>query len=172
VGGRVEEAGRLALASLGDGHDPRSLEEAYSLLFGGPDPLHDMPRVPPSATDYLTDDPERTRSAVLGLYRDLGFVDVDVRLEPREPCHVVNELEFIAHCLDLASYELPNALRVAQEFATVHLTPWGVLFAAATAARAEHPVHRFAGLVLEQMLCCESNIVQCGPAYDSSDCYV
>ena len=157
-GRRVQQAGREALLRLAQDPDPNALAAESTRLFGGScseEPGPALPAVSPCATTYVSGSRHRTRAFDSGIYREVGFLGYGVELEPDCPCHVANELEFVAHCLDLRHYGSDLASAQLEEFARGHLSGWIVLFAAATAARAMHPVLRFAGLALEQLVYCE-----------------
>lgn len=122
-------------------------------LYGGRDWTGTMPLIPPCACSYLSEEFDGTVSDVLVEYERAEFTP---RTEGgRCPAHISNELDFMAHRLRASAAGDADALRVSRGFMLDHLFPWGVVFAAATYARAATPPLRFAGAVLEQLLFCE-----------------
>jgi TorA maturation chaperone TorD len=142
-----EHAGSLAV-----------LEAEHYRLFESRERLVDapLPRLSPCAATHLEGDPDDIRADISRLYSDLGFPGSDADLRPECPCHIANELDFVAHCLSLDGAGLDGAAEASTKFIADHLFPWGIVFAAAVSAVAEHPVTRFAGLALEGLLFCEA----------------
>ncbi len=146
-------SGTEALAWL-DEHPTRdALAEEHLRLFGGKDWAGAMPLVPACACSYLSEEIDDDIADVLVTYDAARFTP---RTDGgRCPAHISNELEFVAHCLEAAATGDRDALLTCRAFVLSHLFGWGVVFAAATFARAATPPSRFAGAILEQLLFCE-----------------
>jgi len=123
-------------------------------LFGGRDPRTQMPQIAASGGLYAEDGPQAADEILQILYADNRFA-------PRQDCpcpsYIANELGFMGHLLEEAAEGRPGAIEAARDFIVTHLYTWGIIFSAATHARSSHPVTRFAGLMLEHMLFCETN---------------
>jgi len=142
-----------ANAWFGEHPERDALEGEHKRLYGGRDWSDEMPLIPPCACSYLSEPVDGTISDVLAAYHAIGFTP---RTESgRCPAHISNELDFMAHCLSAAAVGDPAGHVAARTFMMTHLFHWGVVFAAATYARAEEPPARFAGAILEQLLFCE-----------------
>lgn len=150
VTGDVHGIGLEALEWVRHAPDATALMAEHTRLFGGIDLAKQMPMVSPCAAMYMTEEYDGHPADVSAVYSALGF-------EPSQergmcPSHICNELDFMAFCLETGSRD---AATVAYAFIMSHLFGWGVVFSAATYARSEHPVTRFAGMMLEHMLFCE-----------------
>lgn len=156
---RIEilEAGTAALEWVRANGDSAALKLETHRLFGGGDLLAQPPLVFPCGSGYLAEDPEEMGAEFSRLYESAGY-------RPPEsddcPTYIAVELRFMAYLLTKAAAGDMIALDLAQEFLNGHLRRWGSVFAAATATRSEHPVTRFAGLVLENMLFCTSGLTR------------
>ena len=148
----VAEAGRAALQWARADADAAEIRAEHLRLFGSDDLVTSMPIVAPCASMYLGSSSDDVAEKVSQTYRAQGFRvdDTDHR-----PTHASIELKFMAHLLGRAADEDAAALVAAHDFIVDHLFTWGVVFSAATFARSEHPITRFAGLMLEHMLFCE-----------------
>ena len=149
----LHDSGTQALAWLDANPSSDALLDECTRLFGGKDWVATMPLVPPCACSYLSPAVDGVISDVLVAYDAAGFAP---RTEDRRcAAHISNELEFMSHCLKGAAAGETDQLLMSRAFVVAHLYQWGVVFAAATYARAENPVLRFAGSILEQLLFCE-----------------
>lgn len=131
------------------------LEAEHVRLFGGADHVKGITRLSPCAATHLEGSPRAIIERVERLYADLGF-EVSPSSGPGCPCHIANELEFVAYCLRTASGGLLPTTDTACRFLADHLFAWGIVFAAALCALADHPVLKFAGRGLEGLLFCEA----------------
>lgn len=154
VHGSTRDAGVSALEWSRSMRDVTSIVDEHRRLFGGLDISKQMPMVSPCAAMYMSEEYDGNPGNVTAAYLAVGFEPhLDVG---RCAAHVSNELEFMAHCLDLMGTPRGRDVAcVAGAFLETHLFGWGVVFSAATYSRAEHPVTRFAGMMLEHMLFCE-----------------
>lgn len=149
----VVQNGAQALAWFGENPGRDAVCAESTRLYGGRDWTGTMPLIPPCACSYLSEEVDGTIADVLAQYEAAGFAP---RTEGgRCPAHISNELDFMSDRLRASAEGDAEALRVSREFMLDHLFPWGVVFAAATYARAATPPLRFAGAVLEQLLFCE-----------------
>lgn len=154
VHGETHETGLEALEWSGASEDHERIAAEHIRLFGGADIARQMPMVSPCAAMYMSEEYDGSSADVTAAYRATGFVPV--LGDGRCAAHISNELEFMAHCLDLmGTTEGRDAAFVAGAFLETHLFGWGVVFSAATYSRSQHPVTRFAGMMLEHMLFCE-----------------
>lgn len=150
--GPMHQAGADALAWFAANPGSDVLAEEYVRLYGGANWADQMPLIPPCACSYLSEPVDGTVGDVLATYESTGF---KARTEGgRCPAHISNELDFVAHCMGAAAAGHESGSAAARLFVVTHLFHWGVVFAAATYARAELPPYRFAGAVLEQLLFC------------------
>lgn len=148
----VLEAGRDALAWTHNVGNVGPIHAEHIRLFGGENSTDPMPCVAPCGSMYLTGDPAAVGVQLERSYAEAGFAPV---CRDTCPSHITTELQFIAHLLGKASGGDAGAMEVSRQFLAEHLFTWGILFSAATHARSEHPVTRFAGLMLEHLLFCE-----------------
>ncbi|MDH4140544.1 MAG: molecular chaperone TorD family protein [Coriobacteriia bacterium] len=155
--GEFAGAAKAALAWIQGGGDECILAEQHAVLFGETDAGGSGPCLPARAELYLSDGFGEIERTVEALYVEFGFAPARAH---RAPSHIVNELEFMAYLLDRASRGDIEAWVAARDFLAAHLLPWAVVFSAATSTRAEHPVTRYAGFMLEQLLLCEADAVR------------
>ncbi|MDZ4063448.1 MAG: molecular chaperone TorD family protein [Coriobacteriia bacterium] len=148
----VLEAGRDALAWTRNVGNVGPIHAEHVRLFGGENARDPMPCVAPCGSMYLTGDPAAVGVQLERSYAEAGFAPV---CRDTCPSHITNELKFVAHLLGRASEGDDTALEGAHQFLVGHLFTWGILFSAATHARSDHPVTRFAGLMMEHLLFCE-----------------
>lgn len=154
VHGETRETGIEALEWSATPDDHERIAAEHVRLFGGADIARQMPMVSPCAAMYMSEEYDGSSGDVIAAYQALGFVPV--LADGRCAAHISNELEFVAHCLDLmGTTQGRDAAFVAGAFLETHLFGWGVVFSAATYSRSQHPVTRFAGMMLEHMLFCE-----------------
>lgn len=147
------ETGRAALQWATEHPDCAEIMAEHLSLFGSDDLVTCMPQVAPCANMYVGDDSVETAIGVSALYDSMGFCGT---MTGRCPTRMDVELEFAGHLLREASEGDIDALLVARGFIVTHLFTWGVVFSAATFSRSNHPITRFAGLMLEHMLFCET----------------
>ncbi len=149
----IAEAGRMALEWVRDVGDTVSLTELQDALFG--ECLEDRPefRLPARAELYLSDGTGDIERQVEEEYASLGF---EPPLEDSYASHIVNELAFMSYLLGKSALGDVAAENAARDFLLTHVLSWAVIFSAATCERAEHPVTRLAGLMLEQLLFCQA----------------
>ncbi len=154
VHGNTQETGVEALEWSGAAADHVRITSEHVRLFGGKDIARQMPMVSPCAAMYMSEEYDGATGDVSAAYQALEYVP---RLEEgRCAAHISNELEFMAHALDLMGTPgARDAAFVTGTFLETHLFGWGVVFSAATYSRSRHPVTRFAGMMLEHMLFCE-----------------
>lgn len=146
----MEQSGNEALAWFAANPGSDVLGREYVRLFGGTVWTREMPLIPPCACSYLSEPVDGTVADVLAAYDTVGFVP---RTENgRCPAHISNELDFVSHCMTRVASGDPAGVAAAHVFVVTHLFHWGVVFAAATYARAELPPYRFAGAALEHIL--------------------
>lgn len=153
--GAVRQSGVAAAAWSASrrSRDSRAIGLEHSRLFGGADVRTDMPLIPACACSYLFADVDGSLQDIERAYAGAGFVPLTEA--GRCPAHVSNELDFMAYCLAGGAVGDAASLDTGRAFMISHLFGWGVVFAAATYARAEHPVLRFAGEMLEHLLFCD-----------------
>ena len=147
------ETGRAALQWATDRPDRTEIMDEHLSLFGSDDLITCMPQVAPCANMYVGGDSVETAIGVSALYDSMGFCGT---VTGRCSTRMDVELEFTGHLLREASEGDIDALLVARGFIVTHLFTWGVVFSAATFSRSNHPITRFAGLMLEHMLFCET----------------
>ncbi len=150
ISGSVHEIGLEALEWVRHAPDSTALGAEHTRLFGGTDLARQMPMVSPCAAMYMTEEYDGNPADVSAVYSALGFEPSSER--GMCPSHICNELDFMAYCLETGSRD---AATIAYAFIMSHLFGWGVVFSAATYARSQHPVTRFAGMMLEHLLFCE-----------------
>ncbi len=151
--GATRVAGEEALAWARNVGNVGGLYAEHVRLFGGRDLRRQMPQVAATGGMYAAAGPQKADAELRALYRQNGYC---TRKDCPCPSYIANELEFMAHLLDQANKGQADALETACDFVVSDLFSWGIVFSAATHARSSHPVTRFAGLMLEHMLFCES----------------
>jgi len=152
-GGGLRARADDARAWFGEHPERDALVGEHKRLYGGSDWSDEMPLIPPCACSYLSEPVDGTVVDVLTAYRAIGFTP---RTESgRCPAHISNELDFMSHCLSAGADGERAGHVAAHTFMMTHLFHWGVVFAAATCARAEEAPATFAGAILEQLLFCE-----------------
>jgi hypothetical protein len=151
--GVTQGAGAEALAWVRNVGNVSGLYAEHVRLFGGADLRRQMPEVAASGGLYAEAGPQEADAELQGLYDLSGFT---TRSDCPCPSYIANELEFMAFLLERAGSGQADALETARNFIVSYLYTWGIVFSAATHARSTHPVTRFAGLMLEHMLFCET----------------
>jgi len=150
----VRPAAEAALAWVDNVSSLGTVTAEHIRLFGGTDPVRQMPYVSPLAFMYDSSDHDESVARVVSFYEVCGFV-ANSGGGRSCPTHISNELEFVAYALGRAAEGESQCETAAHDFVANHLSTWGVLFSAAVYSRSEHPVTRFAGLALEHLLLCE-----------------
>jgi TorA maturation chaperone TorD len=130
-----------------------TLQAEHVRLFGGADRKRQMPSVADCGAMWADGEDGSSADDVLAFYERYDFVPSG---QSACPSHVANELEFMAHLLEHSLVAEDDALDAAADFLVTHLFSWGVVFSAATYSKSEHPMTRFAGLMLENLLFCEA----------------
>ncbi len=146
--GLREETLDAARAWLLNAGNMGTLSAEHRRLFGGRSLGNGLPEIAPYGAWYF-EDAEGTAAEVSRLYKWAGYRPV---LADTCPTHIANELGFIAACFSESADDRLRADGSLDRFMRSHVMNWALLFAAATAARADHPVLKFAGLALEDTL--------------------
>lgn len=131
-----------------------SLEREYDRLFGTHAGFFRTPVLSPLAGTRLAP-AGRTLARVQEQYAAWGYPRDSAGADGLPADHVSVELDFVAHCLLLASHDVRGALEAAQAFHLCELQPWLPLFAASAISTTRHPTMRFAARTLETFLACE-----------------
>lgn len=151
--GSTKSVGLEALEWVRNVGNVSGLYAEHLRLFGGEDIKAEMPLIAAAGGLYAAEGLRENDYRVSAFYRRMGFT-------PRSDCpcpsYIANELEFMAFLLEQAVEGKPGSGEAAADFVVTHLCTWGIVFSAATHARSAHPVTRFAGLMLEHKLFCES----------------
>jgi TorA maturation chaperone TorD len=150
----VRPAAEAALAWIDNVANTETVQAEHIRLFGGDDPLRQMPSVSPFASTYDSLSHDSAVASVMDVYREHGFVPI-CSTGRACPTHISNELEFVSFLLKGAADGNEAFGEAAHLFVADHLSTWAVLFSAAVHSCSEHPVTQFAGLALEHLLLCE-----------------
>ncbi|MHB1342199.1 MAG: hypothetical protein ACYC77_00570 [Coriobacteriia bacterium] len=153
--GEILAAGHRALAWSRSVAEPCSLAVEHVRLFG---PVDSDARVACPLSLEVTHtraDAVDTGRRLLDAYREVGYWMGDTEHLPACPGHVSHLLGYMAHCLTLAGYGLPDLEIAGNVFLSTRLQPWALDFAVALRSASTHPVTHFTGLALEQFLRCE-----------------
>ncbi len=153
----INDAGQLALSWAQNVRCGGSLAAAHAHLIGAPNASHVAGCTFANEASYCSGDLSRHVEAITSEYRAAGYWTHDVRPQSLCPGHISNQLGFMAHCLLLVDIGVPALQDTADRFFARHLEPWAMVFGTALASTADHPVLRFAGLVLEQFMLCETH---------------